>query len=79
MRQTILTDNGIRDVTEIERLEMLRSQYYNELLSEIATLNRLRREKIQSFRDTCRSIDRAIHSLRTRENKNRISGEVKNG
>ena len=60
MTQNILTENGCKEETTLERLYRVRLQYFTELLNDMDTLRKRRIDLIISYKMTIFEIDKEI-------------------
>jgi hypothetical protein len=64
MSQTILKDDGIKQQSKKEKLELLRNNYYVQLKRELNMLNIRKRDLIKSYQITAKELDDEIRRLK---------------
>ena len=76
MKQTILSDDGCKEESTIERLYRLRMDYFIELLNEINNLREKRIELIKNYKNEVYSIDlnitREIQKSKSKDNREKL-------
>lgn len=65
--QTRFRDGKIIPQTKIEKLEILRKNYYTQLIREIETLRIRRRQLIISYKQTAKELDEEIRKENNKE------------
>ena len=62
--QTIITDNGFKNINDKDKLLLDRMNYYKQFRHELEVLNYRKIQIITSFRDNVADIDKQLRRLK---------------